>query len=70
MIIGVRLFAMLLLIDITMFLFSTLPLTLRCFFRDPHVFPAAPLFIILRAAGLTAGLAKGVFDRLILKRNG
>ena len=69
MIINVRIFAMLLLIGITAFLFTTLPLTLRCFFRAPHLFPAAPLFITLRAIGLTTGLAKGIFDRFILKHN-
>ncbi len=69
MIIGIRIFAMLLLMGITAFLITTTPLTLRCFFRDPYVFPVAPLFIILRAAGLATGLAKGVLDRFILKRN-
>ncbi|MCP4108588.1 MAG: glycosyltransferase [Desulfobacteraceae bacterium] len=48
-----------LLILITTFLITAIPLTVRCFFRDPIIGILAPLFILLRAIGLTVGLAKG-----------
>ncbi len=39
------------------------PLTVRCLRSDPLVGAAAPLFIGLRALGLSLGLLQGALDR-------
>ncbi|MCP4109526.1 MAG: glycosyltransferase [Desulfobacteraceae bacterium] len=58
-----------LLIIATIFLVTMMPLVIRCLLRDPCVGMLAPLFIICRSVGLTAGLIKGFFGRFILSRN-
>ncbi len=51
----------------TAFFITAIPLTNRCFFQYPILGILAPLFILFRAIGLTAGLTKGFINFRILK---
>jgi GT2 family glycosyltransferase len=52
-----------------LFILTTIPLTVRCLFRDRIIGVLSPMFIACRAFGLTTGLIKGFFDHIIFHKS-